>query len=110
MSIGQTDQTKIWVLTRSNRPNYVYWVDRTDQNLGIGQTEQDQNMGVGLTKQTAVWILARPNRPKGGYWLDQTDRNMSIRQANLTDIWVLPRQTEQTKIWFLARANGGEYG
>ena len=54
-----------------------YWPDRTDRNMGIGQTEQ-----------TEIWVLARPNRPKYGYWPDRTDRNMGIGQ---TEIWVLAR-------------------
>ena len=53
MGIGQTEQTKIWVLARPNRPKYGYWPDRTDQNMGIGQTEQ-----------TEIWVFARPNRLK----------------------------------------------
>ena len=52
-----------------------YWPDRTDRNLGIGQTEQ-----------TEIWVLARPNRPKYGYWPDRTDRNMGIRQTEQTKI------------------------
>ena len=31
MNICQTKQTKIWVLTRPNRPNYAFWLDRTDR-------------------------------------------------------------------------------
>ena len=53
MSIGQTDQTKLWVLAKPTRPKYRYWPDRPDQNLGIGQTDQ-----------TKIWVLARPTRPK----------------------------------------------
>ena len=92
-----------------------YWSDRTDRNMGIGQTEQteiwvlarpnrpkygywpdrtDQNMGIGQTEQTEIWVLARPNRPKYGYWPDRTDRKMGIGQ------------TEQTEIWVFARPNG----
>ena len=62
MGIGQTKQTKIWVLARPNRPKYGYRPDQTDRNLGIGQTEQ-----------TEIWVLARPNRPKYGYSPDRTD-------------------------------------
>ena len=86
-----------------------YWPDRTDRNMGIGQTEQteiwvlarpnrpkygywpdrtNQNMGIGPIEQTEIWVLARPNRPKFGYWPDQTDRNMGIGQ---TEIWVFAR-------------------
>ena len=75
MGIGQTEQTKIWVLARPNRPKFGYWPDRTDQNLGIGQTEQ-----------TEIWVLARPNRSKYGYWPDRSDRNMGIRQTEQTKI------------------------
>ena len=46
MGIGQTEQTEIWVLARSNRPKYGYWRDRKDQNMGIGQIEQ-----------TEIWVL-----------------------------------------------------
>ena len=53
MGIGQTKQTKIWVLARPNRPKYGYWPDRRERNMGIGQTEQ-----------TEIWVLARPNRLK----------------------------------------------
>ena len=53
MGIGQTKQTKIWVLARPNRPKFGYWPDRTSQNMGIGQTEQ-----------TEIRVLARPNRLK----------------------------------------------
>ena len=53
MGIGQTEQTKIWVLARPNRPNFGYWPDRTGRNLGIGQTEQ-----------TEIWVFAGPNRLK----------------------------------------------
>ena len=72
MVIGQTKQTKIWVLARPNRPKYGYWPDRTGRNLDIGQTEQ-----------TEIWVLARP---KYGYWPDRTDRNMGIRQTEQTKI------------------------
>ena len=75
MGIGQTEQTKIWVLARPNRPKFGYWLDRTGRNLGIGQTEQ-----------TEIWVLARRNRPKYGYWPDGTDRNMGIRQTDQTKI------------------------
>ena len=93
-----------------------YWPDRTDRNMGIGQTEQaeiwvlakpnrpkygywpdrtDQNMGIGQTEQTEFWVLARPNRPKFGYW---PDRNMGIRQTEQTKIAI--GQTESaTKIF-----------
>ena len=84
-----------------------YWPDRTDQNMGICQTEQteiwvsarpnrpkyghwpdrtDQNVGIGHTEQTEIWVLDRPNRPKFGYWPDRTDRNMGIRQNEYTNI------------------------
>ena len=91
-----------------------YWPDRTDQNMGIGQTEQ-----------TEIWVLARPNRPKYGYWPDRTDRNLGIGQTEQAKIWVLARlnrpkygywpdrtdrnmgigHTEQTEIWVIARPN-----
>ena len=57
-----------------------YWPDRTDRNMGIGQTEQAE-----------IWVLARPNRPKYGYWPDRTDRNIGIGQTEQTEIWVFPR-------------------
>ena len=53
MGIGQTEQTKIWVLAGPNRPKFGYWPDQTGRNLGIGQNEQ-----------TEIWVLARSNRPK----------------------------------------------
>ena len=46
------------------------WPDRTDRNMGIGQTEQ-----------TEIWVLARLNRLKYGYWPDRTDQNMGIGQT-----------------------------
>ena len=100
---------EIWVLARPNRPKYGYWPDRTDRNMGIGQTEQtekwvlarpnrpkygywpDRNLGIGQTEQTEIWVLARPNRPKYGYWPDRTDRNMGIGQTEQTEIWVFAR-------------------
>ena len=81
MSIGQTEQTEIWLLARPNRPKSGYRPDRTDRNLGICQTEQAE-----------ILVLARPNRPKYGYWPDRTDRNMGIRQTEQTKIAI--RQTE----------------
>ena len=90
-----------------------YWPDRTDRNMGIGQTEQteiwvlarpnrpkygywrdrtDRNMGIGQTEQTKIWLLARPNRPKYGYWPDRTDRNMSIRQTEQSKIAIGQRE------------------
>ena len=48
----------------------MYWPDRTDRNIGIGQTEK-----------TKIWVLARPNRPKFGYWPDRTGRNLGIGQT-----------------------------
>ena len=91
-----------------------YWPDRTDRNMGIGQT-----------KKSKIWVLARPNRPKFGYWPDRTGRNLGIGQTEQTKIWVLVRpnrpkyeywadrtdrnmgigQTEHTKIWVFARPN-----
>ena len=60
MSIGQTYQTNIRVLIRPNRPNYGYWVDPTDRNLEIGQTDQTEY----------------------GHWTDRTDRNMCIGRTD----------------------------
>ena len=37
MGIGQTEETKIWVLARPNRRKYGY---RPDRKMGIQQTEQ----------------------------------------------------------------------
>ena len=85
-----------------------YLPDQTDQNMGIGQTEQ-----------TEICVLARPNWPKYGYWPDQTDQNMGIGQTEQTKIWVLarpkygywPDRTDrimgigQTEIWVFARPN-----
>ena len=87
MGIGQTEQTKIWVLARQNRPKFGYWPDRADRNLGVGQTEQ-----------TEIWVLSWPNRPKYGYWPDRTDRNLDIGQ------------TEQAETLVLARPNEPKYG
>ena len=42
--------------------------------------------------------MAGPNRRKYGYWPDRTDRNMGFRQ------------TEQIKIWVLARPNRPKFG
>ena len=75
LGIVQTEQTKIWVLARPNRPKFGYWPDRTGRNLGIGQTEQ-----------TKIWVLARPNRPKYGYWPDRTDRNTGVLQTEQNKI------------------------
>ena len=75
MGIGQTEQTKIRVLARLNRPKIGYWPVRTGRNLSIGQTEQAE-----------IRVLARPNRPKYGFWPDRTDRNMAIRQTEQTKI------------------------
>ena len=96
-----------------------YWPDRTDRNMGLGQTEQTdiwvlarpnrpkfgywpdrtgRNLGIGQTEQDEIWVLARPNRPKYGYWPDRTDRNMGMRQS------------EQTEIWVCARPNRPKYG
>ena len=33
---------KMWVLARLKRPKYVFWPDRTNQNMGIGRTEQTE--------------------------------------------------------------------
>ena len=100
-------------MARPNRPKYGYWPDRTDRNLGIGQTEQteicvlarpnrpkygywpdrtDRNMGIGQTEPTEIWVLARPNRPKYGYWPDRTDRNMGIGQTEQTEIPIGPTE------------------
>ena len=57
-----------------------YWPERTDRNIGIGQTEQ-----------TEIWVLARPNRPKYGYWPDRTDRNLGIGQTDQAEIRELAR-------------------
>ena len=69
MSIGQTNQTKKRALARPNRPNYGYWADRSDPNMGFGQIES----------------------PKNGYWPDQTGCNMDIDQTDQTKIWFLAR-------------------
>ena len=62
----------------------MYWPDRLDQKMGIGQIEQtkkvyrpdltDQTMAFDQTERTKIWVLARQNRPKYGYWPDRTDR------------------------------------
>ena len=64
MDINQSEQNKIWVSTRQERPKYGYETERTDQKTGIAQTEQ-----------TEIWVLARLNRPKYRYYPDQTDQN-----------------------------------
>ena len=74
-----------------------YWPDRSDRNMGIGQTEQ-----------TEIWVLARPNRPKYGYWPDRTDRNLGIGQTEGRSLG--NGQTEQTEKWVLARPNRSKYG
>ena len=77
MGMGQTEQTKIRVFARPNRPKNGYWPERTDQNMGIGQNEQ-----------TEIRVLARP---KYGYWPDQTEQNRGIGQTEQTKVWVLTR-------------------
>ena len=114
MGIGQTEQTKIWALARPNRPKFGYSPDRTDRNLGIGQTEQTKN-----------WVLARSNRPKFGYWPDRTDlrpdhcpdRRPDHPPDRCPDHWpdrtdrnMGIDQTEQTKIWVLARPIRPKFG
>ena len=53
MVIGQTEQTEIWVLARSNRPKYGYWPDQTDQNCHWPDERRDPNffqtIGLGCT-------------------------------------------------------------
>ena len=85
MGTALTEQTEIRVWATPDIPKYVYWPDRLDQIMGIGQTEQtkkmyrpdltDQNMVFDQTEQTKTWVLARQNRPKYGYWPDRTDQN-----------------------------------
>ena len=53
-----TEQTKIWVLARPNRPKFGYWPDRTDRNMGIRQTEQTK-IATGQT-ECATQIFSRP--------------------------------------------------
>ena len=86
-------------LARLKRPKNWYWLDGTDQKMGIGQTEQtetrvlarpsrpkqgygpdptDWNKGIGQTEQTEIKVLARPNRPEYGYWPDRTDRKLPL--------------------------------
>ena len=62
----------------------MYWADRLDRNMGIGETEQtkkvyrpdltEQNMVFCQTEQTKIWVVARQNRSKNGYWPDRTDQ------------------------------------
>ena len=61
MVIGQT---KKW-----------YWPDKTDRNMGIGQTEVWVLPGANRPKhghltgqKDRIWVLARPNSHKHGYW------------------------------------------
>ena len=58
MGIGQTEQTKIWVLATPSRPKYGYWQDRTDLNMGIRQTKQTK-IAIGQT-EGATQIFSRP--------------------------------------------------
>ena len=58
MGIGRTEQTKIWVLARPNRPKYGYWPDRTDRNMGIRQAEQTK-IAIGQT-EGSTQIFSRP--------------------------------------------------
>ena len=53
--ICQTKQTKIWLLTTTNRPIYGSWPDRTDRYMGFIQTEQIE-----------LRVLARPTTTKYG--------------------------------------------
>ena len=108
MGFGQTEQTEKVCRPNQAVQKFGYLADRTDQNLSIDKTEQTEiwlsarpirpKMGIMHTEQTELRVLARPTTPKYGFWADKTDRNMGIDQ------------TDQTKIWFLARVNGWEYG
>ena len=104
-------KAKTRVLARTNRLKPVHWPDRTNQYMGIGQTEQTD---IRQAKKTDIWVLAWPNRPKNWYWSDGTDRNKGIGQTKQIEIRVLARpnkpkigigQKEQTEIWVLARRN-----
>ena len=44
MGIGQTNQTKIWLFARQNRPKYGYLPDGTKRNMGVCQTEQTKKL------------------------------------------------------------------
>ena len=73
--LGWSSSTRMWALTRPNRPKCGYWPDQTDQNVGSSQTKQtakcrnsphqtDRNACADQTKPTEMWVLARPNKPK----------------------------------------------
>ena len=66
MGIKQTEESKICVLTRTNRIK-----------IGSGQTE--------------ILVLTRRNRPKDDYWADQPDQNVDINHTEQTKIGVLAR-------------------
>ena len=108
MGINQTEQNKIWVLTRSNRqntgighteiwvltrskiPNYGYWTDKSDRNMGFSQMEH-----------TRIWVFTKPKRPTDGYEACLTDQNMGFSQTKQTQIRLLVRpkhwyQTDRT--------------
>ena len=61
-----TLQTEIWVLPKQNRPKYGNWQDRTDQNMGIDQTDQtkiaiDQTKGVTqIFSRPLGWVAPDP--------------------------------------------------
>ena len=84
----------------------MYWADRLDRNMGIGQTEQTKKVyRPDLTEQNMIFV--RPNRPKYGKWSDKTDLNMGIGQTeqnkkvyrpDQSDQNIVICQTKQTKI------------
>ena len=93
MGIWQTNETKIWALSRLNRQTEI-WVLRPNR--------PDQ------TKQTKIWVLSIPNGLKFGNWPDQTDQNMEFAQTKLT----ADRNTSvnQTEIWLLTRQISPKHG
>ena len=76
MGLNETEQIKIEVFARPNRPTYGYCPDQTVRNNDINQSEQnkkwvltrqkDRNMGFKENEQTTGWVFPRPNKPNYG--------------------------------------------
>ena len=60
--IWQTEQTKVWVLTRPSRPKYGSQPERTDQKIWYYTIRTDRNTSFGQTDHTEIWVLTRENR------------------------------------------------
>ena len=94
VGIGQTKQTKTWVLARPNRPKYGYSPDRTDQNChwpdgrldpNIFQTIVDGCTGPTCPRPKSVWskpVLGRGLHPGIASSSHQTQKNMSQAMQN----------------------------